>query len=149
MSMFKQVLRLILQTLAQIQPSNRLKESSFIVHDADPVSSSRISQQEFEILFDKSNPDYDLSFMHNDLKTSNIIVNNGKIVGIVDWEMAGFFGWRTARIVHETIRTRKWEDFADELTTGEPTDPRQKEKYLKLKLKQRIGRDVFWNDLYI
>jgi len=36
----------------------------------------------------------ELRFCHMDLHPDNIIVNNGKLGGIVDWEMAGWFTWK-------------------------------------------------------
>jgi aminoglycoside phosphotransferase (APT) family kinase protein len=69
--------------------------------------------------------------MHNDVSMSNIIVDHGRIVGVVDWEMAGFFGWETAAKVHMQIRTPKRENFAS----------------LDL-LEERLDDILFWNDLY-
>jgi hypothetical protein len=51
--------------------------------------------------------------MHNDFTESNCIVNNGKIVGLMDWEMAGVFGWKTAGEVHRRTRTPQREQFAN------------------------------------
>jgi len=42
--------------------------------------------------------------MHNDFTESNCIVDNGMIVGLIDWEMAGFFGLKTAGDVHRMAR---------------------------------------------
>jgi tRNA A-37 threonylcarbamoyl transferase component Bud32 len=53
-----------------------------------------------------------MSFMHNNLTDSNLIVHDNKIVGLIDWEMAGFFGWKTAG-VHRKLRQHDnyfWED---------------------------------------
>ncbi|PVH92749.1 hypothetical protein DM02DRAFT_266298, partial [Periconia macrospinosa] len=50
--------------------------------------------------------DPEMSFMHNDFTESNCIVDNGKIAGLIDWEMAGFFSWNTAGEVHRRIRTQ-------------------------------------------
>jgi len=36
----------------------------------------------------------EIRFCHMDLHPDNIIVNNGKLGGIVDWEMAGWFTWK-------------------------------------------------------
>jgi COMPASS component SPP1 len=56
--------------------------------------------------------DLELGFSHNDLQPSNIIVNAGKIVGIIDWEMSGYFGERAA-IVHRRMRCPGKEAFAN------------------------------------
>ena len=71
--------------------------------------------------------------MHNDLVTSNIIVDNDKIVGLVDWEMAGYLGWKTAREVHVQVRSPKREDYAGL-------------DYLK---EEFFSDLLFWNDLYL
>lgn len=69
--------------------------------------------------------------MHNDFTKSNCIVDNDRITGLVDWEMAGFFGWKTAGEVHRRIRTPQRPHFAGaNLNEG---------------MLQEI---VFWNDLY-
>ncbi|KAL1627184.1 hypothetical protein SLS56_006522 [Neofusicoccum ribis] len=48
--------------------------------------------------------DKDTRFTHNDMSTGNIIVDGDRIVGVVDWEHAGFLGWRTAALIHREIR---------------------------------------------
>jgi hypothetical protein len=69
--------------------------------------------------------------MHNDFSTSNCIVDDDKIVGLVDWEMAGFFGWRTAGEIHSRIRTP------------------QREHFVNAGLSEEMLRDMmWWNDLY-
>lgn len=69
--------------------------------------------------------------MHNDFTLSNCIVDKDKIVALVDWEMAGFFGWKTAGEIHVKIRTPKRENFA------------------KLNLPEDFLQDIlFWNNLY-
>lgn len=69
--------------------------------------------------------------MHNDLTQSNCIVSDDKIVGLIDWEMAGFFGWKTTGEVHRKIRTPRRENFAN-VTLGE----------------EELQDIMFWNDLY-
>lgn len=72
-----------------------------------------------------------MGFMHNDFTESNCIVENDRIVGLVDWEMAGFFGWKTAGEVHRRIRTPQREHFANvDLSEA------------------RLREIMFWNDLY-
>jgi hypothetical protein len=64
-------------------------------------------------------------------RSRTCIVDDGKIVGLVDWEMAGFFGWKTAGKVHIQIRS-----------------PRR-ENYAALNLPEAFMSDIlFWNDLY-
>ena len=102
-----------------------------MVPDADPVDHRGIQELERDLIFSDQNKDRDLSLMHNDFTTSNCIVNNDKLVGLVDWEMAGFLGWKTAGEVHRAIRTPKRENFAD-LSLSE----------------ERLSDILFWNDLY-
>lgn len=102
-----------------------------MVPDPDPVDHRGIQELERDLIFGSNNADPDLGFMHNDVSLSNCIVDNGKIVGLVDWEMAGFFGWKTAADVHVQIRTPKRENFAS----------------LKLP-EERLNDILFWNDLY-
>ena len=104
---------------------------SYVVPDADPVDHRGIQELERDLIFSDQNKDRDLSLMHNDFTTSNCIVNNDKLVGLVDWEMAGFLGWKTAGEVHRAIRTPKRENFAD-LSLSE----------------ERLSDILFWNDLY-
>lgn len=90
-----------------------------------------IQELEWDIIFSDQNKDADISFMHNDFTTSNCVVRDGKIVGLCDWEMAGWFGWNTARNVHVQIRTPK------------------RDNYAALDLPEEMLKDIlFWNDLY-
>jgi len=65
--------------------------------DPDPVRNKGISTEEYNVLF--ANDNEELGFSHNDLQPSNIIVKNDVIVGIIDWEMSGFFGHRAGRFM--------------------------------------------------
>ncbi|GAB1319677.1 hypothetical protein MFIFM68171_09887 [Madurella fahalii] len=104
---------------------------SYAVPDPDPVKNRGIQELEEHIIFSEHNADSDISFMHNDFSQSNTIVDNGKIVGLVDWDMAGWFRWWTAAEVHVKIRTPKRENFA------------------ALQLPEDYLQDIlFWNDLY-
>jgi COMPASS component SPP1 len=95
------------------------------------VKNKGIQELEQRILFSPRNTDQDISFMHNDFSLSNTIVDNDRIVGLVDWEMAGWFGWQTAAEVHMKIRTPKRENFAS------------------FQLPEDLLQDIlYWNDLY-
>ncbi|KAI1778856.1 kinase-like domain-containing protein [Hypoxylon cercidicola] len=127
---FKEQARQMLQKLRTITPPNEITRRSYIVPDPDPVHHRGIQEVEKEIIF-ADEKDSDLSFMHNDVSLSNCIVDNDKIVGLIDWEMAGWFGWKTAANVHVRIRTPKRENFAS------------------LDLPEEMLSDIlFWNDLY-
>ncbi|KAF2498662.1 hypothetical protein BU16DRAFT_579751 [Lophium mytilinum] len=128
---FKQQARDVLRLLASIQPPSPHASRSYVVPDADPVEHRGIQELERDIIFSDHNKDLDLSLMHNDFTTSNCIVHNDKLAGLVDWEMPGFLGRKTAGEVHREIRTPKRENFAQ----------------LNLP-KERLSDILFWNDLY-
>lgn len=46
-----------------------------------------------------------LCFVHNGFWPTNLIVIDGEIVGVVDWEMAGYFPWLATRSVHLRVRS--------------------------------------------
>jgi hypothetical protein len=132
---FKHQAREILQKLRKTPGSLEFKfkpgPRSYVVPDPDPIDHRGIQELERDILFAAHNDDPDCSFMHNDVSLSNIIVDDDKMVGLVDWEMAGFFGWRTAASVHVKIRMPKRENFS------------------ALSLSEEVLSDIlFWNDLY-
>jgi aminoglycoside phosphotransferase (APT) family kinase protein len=89
---FKQQAREILRQLHTIKPSDSRRARHHLVKDPNILTNGRIRPLEAGILFSDTNIDQDTSFMDNDLTKSNCIVDNDKIVGLVDWEMAGFFG---------------------------------------------------------
>src|SRR5438045_4972909 len=95
-SSFKEQAKEIVSALLTIK-----KSPQYVVPDPDPVTNKAISHEEYDILFCEGNSE--LGFSHNDLQPSNIIVKDDTIVGIVEWEMSGFFGRRVAE-VHRTIR---------------------------------------------
>lgn len=106
-------------------------EPSYVVPDPDPVDHRGIQQLQTQLLFPPQSSGGGLGLMHNDLTHSNIIVDHDRIVGIVDWEMAGFFEWKSGANVHVLIRS-----------------PR-KENYASLNLDEDFLTDIlYWNDLY-
>lgn len=128
---FKNQARHILQQLQSIEPNVGIKRPTYLVLDIDPVEHRGIQKLEQDILFNSANDNSKFALMHNDMSTSNLIVDNDRIVGLVDWEMAGFFSWEAAQAVHENIRSPKREGFR------------------ALKLSQdRLDDILFWNDLY-
>lgn len=129
--LFKQQARRILRQLHAIKPTEGRQARSHVVQDPNVLSNGRIQALEGDILFSNTNADPDRGFMHNDFSLSNCIVDSDKIVGLVDWEMAGFFGWKTAGEVHRRIRTPQREHFAN------------------VNLNEAKLQDImFWNDLY-
>ncbi|KAJ5365754.1 hypothetical protein N7517_008640 [Penicillium concentricum] len=113
MGSFKQQARNILRQLHSVKPTDGCQVRSYVVPDPNIRTNGRIQPLECDILFSVTNTDLDTSFMHNDLTASNCIVDDDKIVGLIDWEMAGFFGWKTAGEVHRKLRphdTSFWKD---------------------------------------
>lgn len=126
----------VLQKLRTVTPPDKISGISYVFPDLDPdldpVKYRGCQELERDLIFAEDNSDPDLGLMHNDLTKSNIIVNNNRIVGVVDWEMAGFFGWKTAAAVHVEIRSPK------------------RESYAALKLSEEFMQYLlFWNDLYM
>ncbi|KAJ6143230.1 hypothetical protein N7471_002683 [Penicillium samsonianum] len=114
---FQQQARDILRQLQSIKPTNRSQIRPHVVPDPNILINGRIQPLEGDILFPNTKTDPDMSFMHNDFTESNCIVDDDKIVGLVDWEMAGFFGWNTAREVHRTARPHDspiWKDLYEQ-----------------------------------
>ncbi|OBT40812.1 hypothetical protein VE00_08623 [Pseudogymnoascus sp. WSF 3629] len=128
---FKQQSREILRQLHAVKPTDGRQIRSHVVRDPNILSNGRIPALEGDILFSSTNTDLDLAFMHNDFSDSNVIVDNDMIVGVIDWEMAGFFGWKTAGEVHRRIRTPQREHFVNANL-----------------IEARIEEIMHWNDLY-
>lgn len=82
-----------------------------MVEDSDPVKHRGITDEEVDILFTQHHDSEKMVFTHNDLQPSNIIVSNDRIVGIIDWEMSGWFSPTSARLVHTQLRTQLRESF--------------------------------------
>ncbi|KAJ5579484.1 uncharacterized protein N7459_005469 [Penicillium hispanicum] len=91
---YKDQARKVLRQLHTIKPTEKLRSRSYVVPDPNILSNGRISPLEGAILFSGTNHDPDMNFMHNDFTVSNCIVENGKVVGLIDWEMAGFLAGR-------------------------------------------------------
>lgn len=106
-------------------------EPSYVVGDPDPADHRGIQQLETQLLFPQQGNVGGLAFVHNDLTHSNTIVDHDRIVGIVDWEMAGYFEWNSGANVHVRIRSPRKENFAS------------------LNLDEDFLSDIlYWNDLY-
>lgn len=80
---FKQQAREILRLLHAIKPTDGRRTRGH-VQDPNILTNGRINSLEDDIIFADSNTDPDISLMHNHFSTSNCIVDNDKIVGIVD-----------------------------------------------------------------
>lgn len=130
-SNFKGQAHAILWKLHSIQPP-RGSTRSFVVPDPDPVGNGRIREEEHSITFLEHEDDPDLGFMHNDATRSNLIVQDGRITAVIDWEMAGFFGWAAAAAVHTRVRRSI-----------------DKNNIEKLNWPAHVVKDfLFWDDVY-
>ncbi|EFW20381.1 hypothetical protein D8B26_003229 [Coccidioides posadasii str. Silveira] len=102
---FKEETRDIVRRIHRIKP-NELR-ASYVVDSSSPDESTGLRQDERNILFgDSTAEDGNYGLSHNDLLPSNIIVENGKIVGIVGWSNAGYFGYEKSGNVHRRIRCK-------------------------------------------
>ncbi|KAL4922667.1 hypothetical protein BDW62DRAFT_207364 [Aspergillus aurantiobrunneus] len=110
-----------------------ISSRTHIVPDPNILTNGRLNPLEVAILFSDADADADAdkSCMHNDLTESNCIVDNDQIVGLVDWEMAGFLGWKVAGDVHRRIGTPQREHFVNAGLSEE-----------------QLGDLLFWGDLY-
>lgn len=108
---------------------------SYAVPDPDPIVNRGITETELEWLFGVAGEGHDerLRFAHNNSNECKMIVGrSGKIVGIFDWEMAGYFGLERAGKVHARYRTPRKELYVDSDLSEE-----------------RIADVCYWNDLYV
>lgn len=60
-------------------------------------------------------------FTHGDLSSSNILVKDDKVVGIVDWETAGWYPpyWEYTSAKHPNPQNRWWQDEVDNFIAPE------------------------------
>ncbi|KAI1411209.1 hypothetical protein F5Y13DRAFT_165947 [Hypoxylon sp. FL1857] len=120
---FKQQARTLIKKLDQLKQPQSMGATapSYALPAANPVSWA-CEEVEYDMLFGKIDGEGKLGFAHNDLNTSNIIVQDGKITSLIDWEMAGWFGARRAGEVHFKIRSgapgpegNYWDDLYEDL----------------------------------
>jgi aminoglycoside phosphotransferase (APT) family kinase protein len=67
------------------------------------------------------NVQHDIVFTHGDLNPRNILVENGKITGIVDWENAGWFPeyWEFSKAHYSVRSLMRWlADVVDQVFEG-------------------------------
>jgi hypothetical protein len=88
---FKEQARQIATALSTIQ-----EPSQYIFPDLKPVVNKQIQQDEVDLLFSGGN--MPLGFAHKWLTTVQYYRERWQEVGIVDWEMSGFFGDRAAEV---------------------------------------------------
>ncbi|KAI9827202.1 MAG: hypothetical protein M1832_005339 [Thelocarpon impressellum] len=101
------------------------------LRDPGRESKGGIQERERALLFDRYGEE-ELGFAHNDLNASNIIVRDDVVVGVLDWEMAGWFGREGPAEVHHQIRMPDRGTYAHA--------PKMTE--------ERLADLLYWNDLY-
>ncbi|ODH53582.1 hypothetical protein GX48_00416 [Paracoccidioides brasiliensis] len=126
---FKQQARNILQRIDRVRDGR--SSPSYVVKGENPKEEHRLQQTEYDILFESaSTSDKNLALAHNNLVTSNIIVDNDTIIGIIGWCDAGYFGWDRAKNVHCRVRCTGSSDKSSGFGGENPLP------------------DGFWHDLY-
>ncbi|KAI0098353.1 hypothetical protein F4776DRAFT_650563 [Hypoxylon sp. NC0597] len=105
---FKEQGRQIVKKLDELlpPPTEGVAGPSYALPAANPVELDP-ADADHRILFGKRENvegEEKLGFAHNDFQDSNIIVMDGKITGVIDWEMAGYFGLHRAGRIHKEVR---------------------------------------------
>ena len=98
---YRRIIRNIIKAMYAHSDSGQYPLPSYVV--ACPVNRG-VSREELEILHKWDSTDGSPGFAHNNMKQSNIIVKDGKIMGIIGWGMAGFFGKESTELVHRRFR---------------------------------------------
>ena len=99
---FKNQTRQILQHLAVIDPA--LDEPSYVCRGLNSQTPPSSQEKEHNILFAAKATAEELCFTHNDLVPANIIVRDGRIVGLNKWRQSGYFGFERAKKIHQSLR---------------------------------------------
>ncbi|KAI9367972.1 hypothetical protein BJX61DRAFT_259248 [Aspergillus egyptiacus] len=98
----KQQCRRILQRLGNVDTGPG--HPSYVCSGLNSHLSSEAEKLERDILFRDNEQQDDLSFVHNNMLLSNVIVNDDRVVGLAGWREAGYFGFEKADKLHRQIR---------------------------------------------
>lgn len=99
--MLKDQCRRVLERLGGAETA---PEPSYVCRGLNSHIPPGISASEKDILFKEPQEDESLCFVHNCMARSNIIVNDDRVVGLLDWRNSGFFGLQRASKVHRQFR---------------------------------------------
>ncbi|GFF43548.1 set1 complex component spp1 [Aspergillus udagawae] len=124
---FKQQCRRIIQRLAITEPAP--ESASYVCGELNAQSPPGVEDSERDILFQDRKGTEQLYLVHNDMIRSNIVVKDGRIVGILGWRQCGFFGFERAKQIHRQFRiperpvienggvnvTQVWADLYDDI----------------------------------
>lgn len=83
---------------------NPANEPSYVFRGPNSQTPPFVETGERDILFTDKSKEEDLCFTHNDLAQSNIIIQNGRVVGIGGWRQCGYFGTTRAKQIHRLFR---------------------------------------------
>ncbi|KAL2813139.1 hypothetical protein BJX63DRAFT_232045 [Aspergillus granulosus] len=98
----KQQTRRVLERLSAIDTPPR--QPSYLCSKLNPQDPSDIEGLEQKTLFKEAEAAESLSFVHNNMLLSNVIVNNDQVVGLTGWRKSGYFGFQRASKLHRGIR---------------------------------------------
>ncbi|KAJ5326902.1 uncharacterized protein N7506_010004 [Penicillium brevicompactum] len=94
--------RQIVQRLESID--SPADEPTYVSRGLNALTPPSVETSERDILFADKSKEEGLCFTHNDLVQSNIIIQNGRVVGIAGWRQCGYFGNTRAEKVHRLLR---------------------------------------------
>ncbi|CAI7670988.1 unnamed protein product [Penicillium bialowiezense] len=95
--------RQILQRLESID--SPADEPTYVSRGLNALTPPSVETRERDILFTEKRKEEELCFTHNDLSQSNIIIQNGRVVGITGWRQCGYFGNSRAKEIHRLLRS--------------------------------------------
>ncbi|KAL4795605.1 hypothetical protein BDV19DRAFT_167584 [Aspergillus venezuelensis] len=79
---------------------------SYVCSELNSHSSST-GEMEHNILFGENEARGNFPLVHNNMLLHNIVVNNHRIVGLIGWREAGYFGFGKTDKVHRQVRVPK------------------------------------------
>ncbi|KAL3479249.1 hypothetical protein BJX99DRAFT_86784 [Aspergillus californicus] len=100
--LLKEQCRRLLQRLSKIDTGPG--HPSYVCSGLNAHLSSEVESLKRDILFNETGANDDLSFVHNNMLLSNVIVDGDRVVGLIGWRDAGYFGFKKANRLHRQTR---------------------------------------------
>ena len=103
----------------------------FLRHDVvKPVKDTELD----ELITNHSTQEYTTCFTHGDLSSSNILVRGGMVVGVIDWEMAGWYPeyWEYTSAWHVNPYDEWWRPEVENLLDAYPAELEMEKSRRKL-----------------
>lgn len=100
--LFKNQCRQILRRLSTINTAP--DEPSYVCRGLNSQTQPDVEDHERDILLSETDKAEELCLTHNDLVPANIIVRDGRVVGITGWRQSGYFGSLRAKKIHRLFR---------------------------------------------